>query len=85
MQLDFKDQINKKWSTETKTIVQSLEKLVANLKKELNKSKKENKILKSDLYDERQKFEQYKGFLQIINNDVNKITQMARENAENGV
>lgn len=62
-----------------------MENLVTNLKRELNKLKKENKILKSELDDERKKFQQYKSFLQIINNDVDKITQMARENPESGV
>lgn len=80
MQLNSKDQINKKWSIETKTIVQSLENLVATLKKDLSKTKKENKRLRSELFGERKKFEQYKHFLELITNDVDKISKMVPEN-----
>lgn len=85
VQLESKDGINKKWSVETKAIVESLEKLVASLKRELNKSKKENKRLRSELEDQQNKFEQFKHFLQLITNDVDKISQMAQENSENVV
>lgn len=81
-QLESKDQLNKKWSTESKAIVENFEKLVVQLKKELNKSKKENNKLNMQLEYEQKKFLQYKSFLEVITKDVDKISKKAEENVE---
>lgn len=81
-QLESKDQLNKKWSVESKAIVENLEKLIGSLKKELKKTKRENNKLKIQVEYEQNKFEQYKGFLQVVTKDVDKITKIAEDNAE---
>lgn len=82
-QLETKDQLNKKWCVETKVIVESLENLIVHLKKEFSKSKKENKRLRVELEDQRRKIDHLKGFLQLITDDVDKMSLMAQKDAEN--
>lgn len=83
MQIESKDQINKKLFVETKDIVENLEKLIGSLKKELSLTKKQNKKLNSQLEEQKRKFDQCKHFLHLINEDVEKIGDMARENKIN--
>lgn len=84
LQLDSKDKINKKWSVGTKAITENLEKLVSDLKYELRKVKKENTRLKYELRESQKKFEQYKTFLQVISQDVDKISYMTSKNSPPG-
>lgn len=70
--LELKDELNKKWSVQTKDIVKKLETFIAQLKKELRTSRKENNELKSQLEYEKKRFEQYKYFLKIIASDVDQ-------------
>ncbi|KAG5898615.1 hypothetical protein JTB14_020991 [Gonioctena quinquepunctata] len=79
-QLDSKEKISKHWMNETKIIVEKLEKFVGDLKGEVRKLKKENMKLKEELQLHKTKFEQYKHFLQIISQDVNKISYKAVDN-----
>lgn len=80
--LEAKEQINKKWSTETKSIAESFEKMISHLKKKLTKANKTNETLTSDLETQKKKCEQYKKFVQILTEDAEKICQMASENIE---
>lgn len=76
---EAKTEINRKWATETRIIKDSLEKLIADLKIEIDKLKKENKKLKEKLLECNNKVEQYKTFMDLISKDVNKISTMAME------
>ncbi|XP_060530717.1 sodium channel and clathrin linker 1-like [Cylas formicarius] len=73
-QISIKDQINKKWRTETKGIIDNLEKIITNLKTETHQVKRDNGKLKEKLKKSEEKINQYKVFLELISNDVNKIS-----------
>nr|XP_023016021.1 hyaluronan-mediated motility receptor-like [Leptinotarsa decemlineata] len=76
-QLDSKDKLSHQWRNETKIIIEKLEKVVGDLKAEVRKLKKDNLKLKEELDKYKNKFEQYRSFLQIISQDVNKISYKA--------
>ncbi|KAJ8922688.1 hypothetical protein NQ315_007720 [Exocentrus adspersus] len=78
-EIDCKTEMNRKWVTETRNIKDSLEKLISELKVEINKLKKENKKLKEKLLECNKKIEQYKTFMDLISRDVNKISSIAKE------
>ncbi|KAJ8952045.1 hypothetical protein NQ318_010955, partial [Aromia moschata] len=70
-------EINKKWTSETKFIIENLEGVITDLKTEVQKLKVENKALKEKLKECVNKIGQYKTFMQLISQDVNKISSMA--------
>lgn len=83
--LEMKDELNKKWSVETKDIVKNLETFIGQLKKELRMLRKENSKLRSELEYEKKKFEQYKYFLKIIASDVDHSNGVVQENVGTAV
>ncbi|XP_018565268.1 uncharacterized protein PFB0765w-like [Anoplophora glabripennis] len=78
-EVDSKTEINRKWITETRIIKDNLEKLIADLKVEIQKLKRENKKLREKLLESHNKIEQYKTFMDLISKDVNKISSIAME------
>nr|CAI5847178.1 unnamed protein product [Callosobruchus analis] len=74
LKLKTRDEIHDKWVTETKIIIDNLEKLIISLKREVHTLKKANKRLDNELKDYKEKFGKCKEYLQIISRDVNNIS-----------
>ncbi|RZC36122.1 sodium channel and clathrin linker 1-like, partial [Asbolus verrucosus] len=75
-QLLSQTEINKKWRTEAKNITERLEKRIIELKLTLNKVKTDNRTLTDRLKEANLKMYEYRKFLQMISQDVNKITSI---------
>ncbi|VEN38104.1 unnamed protein product [Callosobruchus maculatus] len=82
LKLKSRDEIHNKWVTETKCIIDNLEKLVISLKREVHVLRKENKRLENELKNYKEKYGKCKEYLQIISRDVNNVTciSMDRKN-----
>ncbi|XP_066247069.1 sodium channel and clathrin linker 1-like [Euwallacea similis] len=76
LQVKKKNEINEKWRNETKVISDNLEKMVSNLRLEIQVLKKENKALKESVKKAENKSKQYKIFLDLISKDVAKISHL---------
>ncbi|KAJ8984432.1 hypothetical protein NQ317_012495 [Molorchus minor] len=77
-------EINMKWISETKFITENFDKLVAELKAEIQNLKGENKILQEKLKDCGDKIVQYKIFVELVTKDVNRISDMAKADGDFG-
>lgn len=72
--------MNNKWKKETITITDTFEKLISNLKKELQKLRKNNDELTLKLQKAENKIKEYKIFMELISKDVNTITKTIGQN-----
>ncbi|XP_068907121.1 sodium channel and clathrin linker 1-like isoform X2 [Tenebrio molitor] len=73
-QLVSQTEINKKWRAETKNITEQLERIITELKTANNKMKQENRALNERLKEANLKMFEYRKFLEMISQDVTKIT-----------
>lgn len=78
--LDLQTELNNKWKTESTVITDTFETLTLNLKRELQKSRKESDQLSRKLEKAENKIREYKIFLELISKDVNTITMMTNPN-----
>lgn len=78
--LELQIQLNNKWKKETITITDTFEKLISNLKKELQKLRKNNDELTLKLQKAENKIKEYKIFMELISKDVNTITKTIGQN-----
>lgn len=78
--LELQIQLNNKWKRETITITDTFEKLISNLKKELQKLRKNNDELTLKLQKAENKIKEYKIFMELISKDVNTITKTIGQN-----
>ncbi|CAH1956910.1 unnamed protein product [Acanthoscelides obtectus] len=74
LQLESKLKVHNKWVSETKNIIENLEKLVIDLKREVHRLRKENKRLDNELKNSKQKLGKCKEYLKMISRDVDNIT-----------
>nr|CAH7767584.1 unnamed protein product [Callosobruchus chinensis] len=74
IKLRSRDEIHTKWVTETKRIIDNMEKLVISLKREVHTVKKDNKRLDNELKNYKEKFGRCKEYMEIISKDVSNIS-----------
>ncbi|XP_030766316.1 synaptonemal complex protein 1-like [Sitophilus oryzae] len=78
-QMENKNEMRDKWKRETNIIVSNLEKLVGNLKDQIQTLKKENKSIKEKCTKLTNKINNYKKFIELISNDVSKLNTAVLE------
>lgn len=76
-QLERQRDLNDKWRIECNNITENLERLIRDLKNEMYRVKKENKKLTKRLKEQDRRANEYKTFLQILSEDVTKISEKA--------
>lgn len=82
-QLLSQTEINRKWRNETKSITEQLEKIITELKAANRVMKQENKVLTERLKDANMKMYEYRKFLEMISQDVTKITTITLPEIDN--